>query len=210
VTSDPSRSGEGIGHRERRKRETRAALIEAALRLAAEYGADLVTVDQISTAANVSPRTFFNYFSSKEEALTQIGLDAGDRITRRIREAPPDLGSLAAVRAALAAEAASVEQEPSVLCRQLAVVERSPELWSRLVASGEVMMNDLVDAVAHRTGLDPIEHPYPGVVASVALAVFRSALIRWHHINYRLPLTELLNEAFDLLAEGLPDPDRPT
>ena len=110
MTSDPPRSGEGIGHRERRKRETRAALIEAALRLAAEYGADLVTVDQISTAANVSPRTFFNYFSSKEEALTQIGLDAGDRITRRIREAPPDLGSLAAVRAALAAEAASVDR----------------------------------------------------------------------------------------------------
>ncbi len=57
------------GLRERKKRETRAALTAAALRLALEKGPDNVTVEEISEAADVSVRTFFNYFSHKEHAI---------------------------------------------------------------------------------------------------------------------------------------------
>ncbi len=57
------------GRRERKKRETRAALAAAALRLALEKGPDHVTVEEISEAADVSVRTFFNYFPHKEHAI---------------------------------------------------------------------------------------------------------------------------------------------
>lgn len=57
------------GLRERKKAATRLALHESALRLAAEQGPDGVTIEAIADAANVSRRTFSNYFSSKEEAL---------------------------------------------------------------------------------------------------------------------------------------------
>jgi AcrR family transcriptional regulator len=55
--------------RERKRTETWAALHDAAARLTLEKGPEAVTVEQIAAGANVSPRTFFNYFSTKEDAI---------------------------------------------------------------------------------------------------------------------------------------------
>lgn len=59
--------------RERKKQQTRQALHDAALTLVSTNGLDGVTVEQICADADVSPRTFFNYFSSKAHAA--LGLD---------------------------------------------------------------------------------------------------------------------------------------
>ncbi len=71
-----------------KKRATRAALTEAAVRLAAEHGAEKVTVEAISAAAGVSVRTFFNYFDTRDDAFVVIDVDAGVRLRHAVLDAP--------------------------------------------------------------------------------------------------------------------------
>src|SRR6516164_9877825 len=77
-----------VGLRERKRRETRAALSLAALRLCVQRGWEDVTVDDIAAAANVSPRTFRNYFSTKAEALAAGHLERMLRIADELRARP--------------------------------------------------------------------------------------------------------------------------
>ena len=65
-------SGLEPGLRERKKLQTRQAIHEAALQLIDEQGLEATTIDQICAAADVSTRTFFNYFPSKAAALLQL------------------------------------------------------------------------------------------------------------------------------------------
>jgi hypothetical protein len=72
------------GLRERKKQATREALREAALLLALERGPDNVRVDDIADAAGVSPRTYNNYFSSREQAIVAV-IDSGRESGERLR-----------------------------------------------------------------------------------------------------------------------------
>nr|BFE79419.1 hypothetical protein GCM10020093_020200 [Planobispora longispora] len=69
--------------REQKKQATREALSAAALRLALERGPDNVRVDDIAEAAGVSPRTYNNYFSSREQAIVAAVTGERGRGSRR-------------------------------------------------------------------------------------------------------------------------------
>jgi AcrR family transcriptional regulator len=77
-----------VGLRERKREETRMRLEQAAVDIALADGIEHATVDAISAAANVSPRTFFNYFATKEDAIlgSQDPAIATAAIERRVAE----------------------------------------------------------------------------------------------------------------------------
>ena len=64
---------EELGGREAKRERTYRRMEKAAVELALQYGSEHVTVEQICAASEVSARTFFNYFGSKEAALIGRG-----------------------------------------------------------------------------------------------------------------------------------------
>ncbi|WP_433262032.1 TetR/AcrR family transcriptional regulator [Actinosynnema sp. CS-041913] len=196
------------GLRDRKKQQTRAALCRAALVLAAERGLDHVTVEDISTAAGVSPRTFFNYFTGKEEAVAAPDPEAGPRIRQRVLDQPAGLCAAEAVKAAMIAEIAEVLAEDRELwLLRMRVVQQHPVLLARVFAGGEETERHLVAGIAERVGLTASDL-YPMLLGAAAGAACRVAFTRSSDPDDPRPLETLLGDAMDLLSAGLAQPPR--
>ncbi|WP_436526774.1 TetR family transcriptional regulator [Actinoplanes sp. HUAS TT8] len=202
-------------NRDDKRRQTRHALISAALRLTDERGADRVTVDEISEAAGVSPRTFFNYFATKEDALVGDPLE-GLTDPRELLLAAPPGPALAAVEAALAPAIRLIQDDRELWLLRLRVIINNPHLLPRLAAIAATAEQEMTAAIAGRLGLDP-GHAYPPVLAAVTGAALRVALMRWAADAQNglsdvreISLSDHVHEAFGMVAAGLTDPPHPT
>jgi AcrR family transcriptional regulator len=200
---------EELGRRERKKRETRRLLEAAALRLADERGPDQITVEEIADAADVSVRTFFNYFSSKEEAIV-----GGDSDTSTLIEAlharPADEPPLLAVGNVLVEAFASASEEWAdrrVIRQQL--VRRYPSLLPRHLASHHIIERELLRALEERLGVERDATPYPALVVTTAVNAMRLAIASWDASGRKAPVAEAIREAIDAVANGLPLPEEP-
>lgn len=198
------------GLRARKKQDTRAALAAATLELAAEHGLAAVTVEQIAARAGVSYRTFFNYFSGKEEALLRPGGAGSGTFGPRLLAQDPALPVLAAARAALHEELSVLESDRAAWHLRLTVIADDEALLPRLVELGATGEREMTAAVAARTGQDAERDLYPALVGAVLGCAVRVTLARWHRLEGRAPLPRLLDEALDALAAGLPDPTSPS
>ena len=196
------------GLRERKKAATRLALHEAALRLVAQHGLDGVSVDDIAARADVSPRTFFNYFASKDDAV--LGLDPAElrRTADALAARPADEPAVEAMRAVQREQAVEMARETELWPLRLQVIEANPGLVGRLVTHFGEADRALASAVAERTGTDVDADTLPTLLALTAGAVLRTALHRWLTGGFTDSLPRLVDEAWDLLAQGLPGPPR--
>lgn len=85
------------GLRESKKAATRSTLARSAAEIALRDGAEGLTVAAITAAAGVSPRTFHNYFPSREEALLEFVADRVEALLLELADLPADLALLPAV-----------------------------------------------------------------------------------------------------------------
>jgi AcrR family transcriptional regulator len=195
---------ETSGLRERKKAQTRQALTAAAIRLSVERGGpERVTIEEISEAADVSPRTFFNYFSSKEEAILGVDPERRAQLRAELELRPKDETPVEALRAALHAGSDDFEDNGELWAQRLQLVRDHPALSSGYVASFADFERGLVEAMAARLGMDPDTDLYPALVVSAALTVMRVTVKNWQATTDGPDLATLLDEAFDQLADGL-------
>lgn len=191
------------GRRDRKKSQTRQGLRDAALRLALAHGYDNLTVEAITEATDVSTRTFFNYFSSKDDALLGPDPDRAAEFAQALDTRPADEPPVAALRATLTELAGSFTGSEALWQARMALVRANPQLWPAMVAGFTAFERTLTEAVAARTGCDPQTDLYPGVVAAATMGAVRMAVAHWRAGSGNAPLPDLLTEAFDILAAGL-------
>ncbi|HZM38192.1 MAG TPA: TetR family transcriptional regulator [Acidimicrobiales bacterium] len=194
------------GLRERKKAETHQALTVAAVRLAEELGPDRVTVEAIAEAAGVSPRTFFNYFQSKEDAMVGVSPNETSELLDDLAARPEDEAPLDSLRAMALAAAARLEAKADEMMARHRLTQAYPSLAMRRAARSTEVERALAEVIAGRTGLDVDRDPYPLLAASTALSAIRVAMSAWQERDRPGPLVDLLDETFALLARGLPSP----
>jgi AcrR family transcriptional regulator len=192
------------GLRERKKRQTRQALRHAAVRLVAERGLENVSVDEIAAAADVSSRTFFNYFPTKDDALAGIDPEDIAEISDALANRPPDEEPLVALRTVMLERSALIEPELVELWRaRMQIIREYPHLMTAHAASWSFYERALTEAIARRCGLDADRDSYPAVLVAAGVAIVRTMSMRWKESPQDVPLPELLGYAFDILARGL-------
>ncbi|MGV9306164.1 helix-turn-helix domain-containing protein [Nonomuraea sp. NPDC003727] len=193
---------DAVEERRRRNRARKRRLIgDAAVGLALEGGLESLTVEAIAEAADISTRTFFNYFSTKEEALTVGPSWSAEELAALVAARPADEPAVRSMR--VMAKEIAESYVPSR--EQVALWRRHPELLTRArrPADQEQIFVTLMRAVAERTGADLPHEVYPSVLVVTTFSIIEWAVRASWQDGVGKPLDDLIDEAFDLIEHGL-------
>ncbi len=194
------------GLRARKKERTHQDFIDAGLRMFAERGFDAVTVEDIAAEVDVSPRTFYRYFATKEDLLLDDMATALDVLRRSFLAQPAELPIMAAVRDALLEVTQTYEGLARQKLQRVRIIEATPSLRLRQAERQTALEEVLVPLVSERIG-DPPGGPSmkAQLVASCAVAAMRVAFSAWRVDEGKVRLTDLVAGALDLLPETFGD-----
>jgi len=190
------------GRRARKKQQTRDELMRHAASLFSTNGFDETTTEDIAEAADVSQRTFFRHFASKEAVLYGDMGELRSQMRAALEARPPDEPVLVAVRHAIMslADDYEAEREQRLLQAQLAARYPSVSAYSRAVVQAE-WERELIDAISTRLGADPMVDPRPEIIAGAAMSALRVSIRRWTTAGGTADLLpRLVSDAFDDLA----------
>jgi AcrR family transcriptional regulator len=212
VADEPVADEPRVSLRERKKLATRRSLRRIALDLVAERGLAQVTVEDIANAADVSPRTFFNYFPSKEAALFGTDPELSAVLRDRVAHDSPGAPVLDVLRSAVASNAQRAADEllalggdPAAWLRVITAARADPQVRAAQAAQMSMVERAITEGIAERLGTDPERDPYPGLLAAMATGVSRSSLTFWANSGGTVRPDHLVDLAFEALADGLPE-----
>jgi AcrR family transcriptional regulator len=164
-----------LGLRERKKRETRNAIAQAAGRLFAERGFDEVTVAEVAREAAVSEGTVFNYFPTKEDLFYGQMEAFEEALVEAVRERPPGESVLAAFRRLVLDRSRGLasEERADVIATAARIITASPALEAREREIVAQYTGELAGLIAEETGAGR-GNVEPWVVASALMGVQRA------------------------------------
>ena len=203
-----------LGLRERKKLRTRALLMDAAIDLCNRQGFERTTVDQIAAVADVSPRTFSRYFSTKDAIALALIDEAIDHVAAELARQPTDINHFEALRRSYVAMYASTKTAPPgalsadrMMCT-VRIIMTSPTLRQ---AALEYRRHAVNVELAKRLGVDLEDRRLKlvsalwGSIIMTAVADLSEVGVDWEHIGIddlaaRLEATfaEFMNEIEDV------------
>jgi AcrR family transcriptional regulator len=199
------------GLRERKKRAMRKAIAEAAMKLFRARGFDAVTVADVARAANVSEKTVFNYFPTKEHLFFHRGIEQRAALLEAIRTRPPGASVVQPFRDATMEFIDTVERGPvESIVANPRLVSQSPTLRDGLWLAWEQEAALFAPVIAAEAG-----HSHDGLVPEVVArtlawthrlvfrAAFRRLLAGEDQQTVAAELRKQARQAYDLLERGL-------
>jgi AcrR family transcriptional regulator len=144
------------GLRERKRRQTRERLTRAAMALFLERGFEATTLDDIATAADISRRSFFHYFASKEDVVFAWHEESMEALIAAVAARPAGEAMLAAAENAIAAMARQLEPGEAIAMARLK--HDNPALQARDQVKYEKLERALADALIKRAGPKSADH----------------------------------------------------
>lgn len=192
------------GRRERRAARTRADIEEAALHLFTEHGFEATTVEQVAEAADISPRTFFRYFPSKDAVLFGDFRREMARIreildSRPRREHP--MRSLAVAMLDATARMEPDREQHRMRAELLHALDSSVDYELHLLR--QQWTRELAELIAERLDVDAGTDARPNAWSMTLGCCFGSAMHTWLTRTDGTSLRHLLAEVLDETAHGL-------
>jgi AcrR family transcriptional regulator len=189
------------GLRERKKQQTRETIERVALRLFAERGYDQTTLAEIAEAADVSPRTIFSYFQSKEDILFCEEPSYLEKVRDALEQRPDGATTVDALRALISSMPGPDEAK---LLRKK-VVAANPELKIKLRAHIGQLEGVLTDSIAKDLDAGPGDIRPALIAASMtaAFAAVRDKLEDATDEPNREEVMQILDQVLEFLRGGV-------
>lgn len=189
--------------RERKKERQRSEIVRAAFRLFDERGFSQTTIEAIAEAAEISPRTFFRYFDSKDDVVLVDPAGKLALVDEVIVSAAPDEPILETLRRGWAKLADEYLSDREITAGIYRLSRKEPVLAARLFSFQTEWSRAIAHAISVRLGVDPSTDIHPEIIATTAQAVLRSAFNRWVEAGCPGQPHDVVYAAFETIGPAL-------
>ncbi|APO73325.1 TetR family transcriptional regulator protein [Rhizobium etli 8C-3] len=191
------------GRRERKRRQTRERIEQAAMTLFLERGFDATTIEDITESADVSKRSFFDYFPSKEEVVFAWQDSFADRLMAAIAARPKSDSPLKVVEEAIVETVAASANERGLALGEL--IRRTPVLKARDQMKYAKLEHKLTEAMVARGGAGKDVRARMRLLSAIVIGALRVGGERWQERPPEGQLEAFARELFADLWKTLAD-----
>jgi AcrR family transcriptional regulator len=184
---------------ERRRAHTRREIARSARMLFARDGYENVSAELIAQECGVTQRTFYRYFSSKEEVLSPIITDGAQELAEQIAQRPADEDLATAVQRGY--EQVSSHLRSADIQTLIGLLVEVPALRARWLADLRTIEDALVPVVKQRAA-EPISDEQAHITAAAIVTALRAALEFSARPGTTEPLTDTLGHALRYVSDG--------
>jgi AcrR family transcriptional regulator len=185
---------------ERKQELVRAELASAAWKLFGQRGYEATTVTEIAAAAGVSRRTFFRYYSSKEDVLVEATDEFAEAVLASMAARPLDEPPIVAIERALVPVIESRLADTERVRTIIRLLRQSRTLRRAMLERHAMMEERLAIQLAQRLGVDQAHDSTPALLAYVARAMVDTTF-NVAHDQQRSDVPSLVAELFTKLVE---------